>query len=225
MSLRRCVQRAPKRDGMIGYKRRYWLFAAALAALAGFADATAFVHLGGYFVSFMSGNSTRLGVGLAEERSAAELAGGLIALFVIGVMIGALSNREGDHAGSLRVLAVVSAGLAIAAICSSSGAPSFAIAALACAMGALNGVFQRDGEVAIAITYMTGTLVRMGRALAAAFTGGPRWHWAPYLLLWLGLVSGAALGALSYAAIGLSGLWGAAIAAAALTLIFARMPA
>lgn len=210
---------------MINYKRRYWLFAAALAALAGFADATAFVHLGGYFVSFMSGNSTRLGVGLAEQWSAAALAGGLIALFVLGVMIGALSNRQGDHAGSVRVLVVVSAGLAIAAVCASVNTPGFSIAALACAMGALNGVFQRDGEVSIAITYMTGTLVRMGRALAAAMTGGPRWHWAPYLLLWTGLVGGATLGALSYGAIGLLGLWGAAIVAAALTLIFTRMPA
>jgi uncharacterized membrane protein YoaK (UPF0700 family) len=210
---------------MISYKRRYWLFAAALAALAGFADATAFVHLGGYFVSFMSGNSTRLGVGLAEEWGAAALAGGLIALFVLGVMIGALSNRGGDHAGSVRVLVVVSAGLAIAAVCASVNAPAFAIAALACAMGALNGVFQRDGEVSIAITYMTGTLVRMARAMAAALTGGPRWHWAPYLLLWTGLVAGAALGALSYAAIGLLGLWGAALAATVLTLVFARMPA
>lgn len=210
---------------MINYKRRYWLFAAALAALAGFADATAFVHLGGYFVSFMSGNSTRLGVGLAEEWGAAALAGGLIALFVLGVMIGALSNRQGDHAGSVRVLVVVSAGLAIAAVCASVNTPGFSIAALACAMGALNGVFQRDGEVSIAITYMTGTLVRMGRALAAAMTGGPRWHWAPYLLLWTGLVGGATLGALSYGAIGLFGLWGAAIVAAALTLIFTRMPA
>jgi len=91
-------------------------------------------------------------------------------------------------------------------------------------MGALNGVFQRDGEVSIAITYMTGTLVRMGRALAAALTGGPRWNWAPYLLLWLGLVGGAALGALSYASVGLLGLWGATLAAAALTLIYSRMP-
>lgn len=208
---------------MIGYKRRYWLFAAALAALAGFADATAFVHLGGYFVSFMSGNSTRFGVGLAGEWGAAALAGGLIALFVFGVMIGAMSNRHGDHAGSVRVLVVVSAGLAIAATCASINAPAFAIAALACAMGALNGVFQRDGEVSIAITYMTGTLVRMGRALAAALTGGPRWHWAPYLLLWTGLVSGAAIGALSYAAMDLLGLWGAAVVSAALTLTFARM--
>ena len=38
----------------------------ALSTLAGYVDATGFLMLGGFFVSFMSGNSTRLGVGLIE---------------------------------------------------------------------------------------------------------------------------------------------------------------
>ena len=37
-----------------------------LAALAGIVDALAFSGLGGFFASFMSGNSTRFGVGLAH---------------------------------------------------------------------------------------------------------------------------------------------------------------
>ena len=36
-----------------------------LSALAGYVDAIAFIASGGYFVSFMSGNSTRLGVAIA----------------------------------------------------------------------------------------------------------------------------------------------------------------
>ncbi|WP_164153920.1 DUF1275 family protein, partial [Stenotrophomonas maltophilia] len=39
------------------------VIAICLAALAGFVDALAFTSLGGFFASFMSGNSTRLGVG------------------------------------------------------------------------------------------------------------------------------------------------------------------
>src|SRR6266481_5693140 len=71
--------------------RRNVALACALSALAGYVDAIGFLHLGGLFVSFMSGNSTRMGVSLAEGQwlSAAE-AFGLIALFVIGAAAGSL---------------------------------------------------------------------------------------------------------------------------------------
>ncbi|MBX3431249.1 MAG: DUF1275 domain-containing protein [Hyphomonadaceae bacterium] len=206
---------------MLRYRRRYWLFAAALSTLAGFADANAFVHLGGYFVSFMSGNSTRLGVGLASHLDAARLAGGLIALFVLGVVVGALINRRGDQTGGVRVLACVTGLLALAALLAAQG---ISIALLAIAMGAMNGVFVREGEVSIGVTYMTGTLVRMGQRLATALTGGKRWEWIPYVLLWSGLVLGATLGALIYGWIGLQSLWLAAFAAASLTIVLSRMP-
>jgi len=209
---------------MLRYKRRHWALAAGLSALAGYADANAFVHLGGYFVSFMSGNSTRLGVGLATQLESAALAGGLISLFVVGVMLGALLNKTSDKAGGVRVLVLVSATLVLASGLASAGAANFAIAALACAMGAMNGVFQREGEVSIGVTYMTGTLVRMGQRLAAALTGGARWDWLAYLSLWLGLVAGAALGAFAYGAIGLSALWAAAGAGAVFSFVLARLP-
>ena len=65
--------------------------ACALSAVAGYVDGIGFLHLGGLFVSFMSGNSTRMGVSLAEGQwlpAAAAL--GLIALFVIGAALGSL---------------------------------------------------------------------------------------------------------------------------------------
>src|ERR1700738_218226 len=71
--------------------RRNIALACALSALAGYVDGVGFLHLGGLFVSFMSGNSTRMGVSLAEGhwRSAVE-ALGLIVLFVIGAAAGSL---------------------------------------------------------------------------------------------------------------------------------------
>jgi len=65
--------------------------ACALSALAGYVDGIGFLQLGGLFVSFMSGNSTRMGVSLAAGQwlPAAE-ALGLIALFVAGAALGSL---------------------------------------------------------------------------------------------------------------------------------------
>src|SRR5260370_2883246 len=71
--------------------RRNVALAGALSALAGYVDGIGFLHLGGLFVSFMSGNSTRLGVSLAQAHwSNAAEAIGLIFLFVTGTACGRL---------------------------------------------------------------------------------------------------------------------------------------
>lgn len=82
-----------------------------------------------------------------------------------------------------------------------------AVAGMAAAMGTVNNVFQRDGEVSIGVTYMTGALVKLGQQLAVALSGGPRWNWLPYLMLWLGLVAGAMTGGGLFAMMGLHALW------------------
>ena len=46
---------------MKDYRRRDIALAAGLSGVAGYVDAIGFLKLGGFFVSFMSGNSTRLG--------------------------------------------------------------------------------------------------------------------------------------------------------------------
>src|SRR3982074_2099714 len=71
--------------------RRDGALACALSALAGYVDGIGFIHLGGLFVSFMSGNSTRMGVSLADGHwHDAAQALGLIALFVTGAALGSL---------------------------------------------------------------------------------------------------------------------------------------
>lgn len=210
---------------MIRYRKRYWVLAGGLSAVAGFVDATAFMQLGGFFVSFMSGNSTRLGAGLAGASSAALLAGGLIAVFVAGVVLGALVPRAAeDEVGNTRVLYVVTALLALSALLAGAGFGAVAIGLLALAMGAENATFQRDGEVSIGLTYMTGTLVRLGQRLAMALLGtGSPFGWAPYLTLWLGMLAGAVLGALCYGAFGLGAIWIAATATGALAVALIRL--
>lgn len=189
--------------------------------LAGYIDSLGFLKLGGFFVSFMSGNSTRLGVGLVAGWSAAGLSAILVGLFVLGVMLGSLVGRVALLQRWRRpaVMAGVTALLTIAAVMDALGFAYAAIAAMTLAMGAENALFERDGEVSIGLTYMTGTLVKLGQRLVEALLGGNRWAWVWYLMLWSGLVAGAAAGAFVYDRINLAGLWIAAPAAALLTLL------
>jgi uncharacterized membrane protein YoaK (UPF0700 family) len=209
---------------MTHYDRRAKILAAGLSALAGFVDATGFIALGGFFVSFMSGNTTRFAVGLAQGSVSAAIALGLIGVFVLGVMAGTLVGHFAARRRATSVLMLVALLLALAALLGMSGRAGPAAVVMALAMGAENAIFAHDGEVRIGLTYMTGTLVKFGHHLTTALMGGDRWAWRPYLLLWLGLAGGAVTGALAWRHLGLGNLWLAALIASVFALIAARMP-
>lgn len=200
---------------MIRHDRYAQRLAICLAMLAGFIDAIGFLKLGGLFVSFMSGNSTRLAVGLAEGSAFAWRAALLIAAFVAGVVAGSLLAATA-RSRAPAVLAMVASLLFAAALLDMLAMNNAAIGAMALAMGCANTVFQRNGEVSIGVTYMTGTLVKLGQRIADALRGGEPTAWIPYLLLWLGLVAGAVAGSIGYIRIGMASLWIAAAGAAVL---------
>ena len=205
------------------YGRRGVLLAATLSALAGYVDAVGFMTLGGFFVSFMSGNSTRLGVGLAlGEWDQAAIAFGLITLFVLGVVVGATVARRFGEDRRSAVLVVEAVLLLIGAGLCTLGWREPGMVAVVMAMGVENAVFQRQGDVGVGLTYMTGTLVRMGQRIATALHGGARWDWVPYLLLWAGLASGGAIGAVSFLRFDVLALWPAFGLVAVLTLAVRR---
>jgi uncharacterized membrane protein YoaK (UPF0700 family) len=200
--------------------RRNILLACALSALAGYVDGIGFLHLGGLYVSFMSGNSTRMGVSLAAGQwlPAAE-AFGLIALFVVGAALGSLIVL-GRNAYCQCWLLLAEGGLLVAsALCYAFGWTNTAVAAIVLAMGLENAVFQIDGGAGLGLTYVTGALVKVGQQIAAALTGGPRFGWLPNLLLWAALVAGSLCGALAYHWINLAAIWFAAGGALALGTI------
>lgn len=198
---------------MLRHRRRDIALAIGSSALAGYVDAIGFLSLGGFFVSFMSGNSTRLAVGIAGVPAEALIAVRLILSFLAGVIAGSLIGRLAGEQRKPVVLVMVAAMLAAGAAIAGLGAPDVAVLFVAAAMGAENTTFERDGEVSIGLTYMTGTLVKLGQRIAGALTGGPRFAWLPYALLWLGLVIGAVTGAVAWPLIGLAGLWFAVAAA------------
>ena len=91
------------------YDRRTQALAGGLAGLAGFVDATGYIASGGFFLSFMSGNSTRLGIGLASAPAEAAMAASLILAFVTGVVAGTLTGRASPANHRPRVLLLLAA--------------------------------------------------------------------------------------------------------------------
>ncbi|TPW29293.1 YoaK family protein [Pararhizobium mangrovi] len=204
------------------YAKRHWALACGIAALAGYVDAVGYLRLNGFFVSFMSGNSTRFAVGVATWADRATfLAFGIILCFVVGVIVGTLLAVAAGRWRMPIILTVVAAVLAVSLAADLLLGGLWLPLIAAGAMGAVNCVFLRDGTVSIGVTYMTGTLVKFGQSVAQALLGHDRFGWVPYLFLWSALTVGAVLGAVSYRAFDVRSLIPAVVFTAALA-IYAR---
>jgi uncharacterized membrane protein YoaK (UPF0700 family) len=167
-------------------------FTLALVALAGYVDAVGYLQFQGLFVSFMSGNTTSLGVAVAQENAgkAGELVG-VVALFVVGVVGGSLLHRWAGRWGNAVILFVIAALLLLA-----YAWPAATIAGLVLAMGALNASVHEVGRVKVSLTFVTGTLVRFGTGLADWLSGqAPAQDWLWPVTLWLAFLAGALGGA------------------------------
>ena len=169
-----------------------------LAALAGWVDAVAFVRLQRTFVSFMSGNGTRLAASLsATYEPKAPLLVCVVVAFVAGVIAGewlaSTMGRSGHPAVLLMESVFLFAAMGAAIPAASTLAPAVLLAA---ALGMQNASVHEAGGISVALTYVTGTLVHFGREIAGALAG--RRSWAaplPYLFLWTALMVGAGGGA------------------------------
>src|SRR6202048_4997970 len=136
--------------------RRNVVLACALSGLAGYVDGISFLHLGGLFVSFMSGNSTRMGVSLAEGQWLhAAKALGLIALFVTGAAAGSLIVLGRGANRQPWLLLAEALLLAAAALCDAFGLSNVAVAAIVLAMGLENPGVQSAGGCRLGLTYVT----------------------------------------------------------------------
>ncbi len=203
---------------MIRYDKHFCLPAAGVSAVAIYIDAIRSLKLGDLFVFFMNGTSARLAIGAIVDSQIALIAVRLLAGLVVAVVAGTLLARV---AGIRRKPAVLGVRLPFPCGCgvrecqpSGSGTAS----AITVVMGAANTVCQRAGEVGIAVTYMTGALVKRGHRLAGALRGSSCWAWLSYLTLWCGLIAGAVAGALVYPRVGLVGVWSEAVAITVLAI-------
>ncbi|MGI4737430.1 MAG: YoaK family protein [Janthinobacterium lividum] len=167
-------------------------FTLTLVALAGYVDAVSYLRFAGLFVSFMSGNTTSLGVAVAHEDAAkaGELAG-VVALFVAGVVAGSLLHRWAGRWGNTLLLVAIANLLVLA-----TTLPATTITSLVLAMGVLNASVHQVGRVKVSLTFVTGTLVRFGAGLADWLSGAaPAHDWLWPVTLWLAFLAGALGGA------------------------------
>jgi len=177
-----------------------------MTLVAGFVDAVGYVRLGQLYVSFMSGNSTRWGMALASgDFRVIRWGAAIIATFVLGAMLGSLVAAA---SGRFKLVCVLSSEALCLAIALGLGALSVGSAALlpiALAMGMQNAAHQMIHGSDTGKTFITGTLVSLGQALAKTLLGHARAaDAAASLASWCAFVAGVFLGAVSLTGLGLN---------------------
>lgn len=182
---------------------------------------------GGLFVSFMSGDTAHLSMALAGDLRGALRPAVVVASFLTGVVVGELVAGPPERPRRTLVLAIEAAVLAAACVCAGLRGPAVATACvMALAMGMQNASIHEAGGVSLAVTYVTGTYVQMGRRLANALAGRGSWRGAlPYAGLILALAAGAVAGALAMRVSGVGAIAAAAAAAASCAVVATRLPA
>ncbi|MFK8250963.1 YoaK family protein [Ancylobacter terrae] len=176
----------------------HFALAILVTTLAGFVDAIGYAALGKLYLSFMSGNTTRLGMAIAEgETSVVLLAASIIASFVAGAGVGTLvadATGEGRLSAILGSEAVLIA-LALALTVAAPG--PHALLPIAAAMGMQNSAHQVVLKADIGKSFVTGTLVSFAGALARAIRDRkPTGEASTYGAAWLAFVTGVLTGAL-----------------------------
>ncbi|MGN7294366.1 YoaK family protein [Rhizobium sp. SAFR-030] len=167
---------------------------AAISFIAGMTDAVG-LRLSGDFVSFMTGNTTRAAISLADG----ETHHGLILLLAILVFVA--GNALGvivAHLVARRIFGVLAGVSILLATASLLGEPSLHLPRfylVVLAMGMVNAAVEHIEGLPIGLTYVTGALSRLGRGIGAFIMGERRLDWGIQLVPWLGMVSGAMTGA------------------------------
>ncbi|GAA0590321.1 YoaK family protein [Kutzneria viridogrisea] len=173
-----------------------------LSGLAGMTGATAFTHSSGYFVTFMTGNTERAVLGYFTEAPHLALASlSLIAAFLVGVVVASLLRRHlwkrHPHGASVLTTAalVLSTMIDLEVNGWTGREVTFTpILLISFGMGALNVSFVRNGEVSIPLSYVTGTLVKLGQGIERHISGGGVFEWLGYALVYLSFLVGAVVG-------------------------------
>ena len=195
---------------------------ASLSVLAGMTDAIGFMATGD-FVSFMSGNTTRLAVAISDGDIGLTLRIFiLIATFITGNALGIVVSRFGGR----RALPLL---LCIATLLCGAAAWPFdtqlpALLAAIIAMGMLNAAVEEVNGLPVGLTYVTGALSRFGRGLGRWMLGERRNGWRVQLIPWTGMFAGAVLGAVLEHQLGMKALFVSGLISALLGFACLKIP-
>jgi uncharacterized membrane protein YoaK (UPF0700 family) len=141
-----------------------------LALMSGYIDGYGLAVLGVY-VSFMSGNTTSSGMQCGQSHFHAALPPTIaILFFVTGSFFGHLLTQSQLRHSHRIVFSMITTLLAMVAGLEQCGLVSavLEIGSLSLAMGMMNPALSKIGTESVSLTFMTGTLNRVGGHLASA---------------------------------------------------------
>jgi uncharacterized membrane protein YoaK (UPF0700 family) len=150
--------------------RVQWASAVFLALMAGYLDGYGLLFLGTY-VSFMSGNTTFAGLKSGQGNVQAALPSAIaIVFFVTGSFLGNLLTQSKLRHSHRLAFGVIAGLLATVAGVERHGLwnATAEIALLSLAMGVMNPALSKVGAESVSLTFVTGTLSRIGGHLASA---------------------------------------------------------
>ncbi|MBW9117968.1 DUF1275 domain-containing protein [Rhizobium cauense] len=181
------------------------MFALLATALAGFVDAVGYAQLNRLYVSFMSGNSTHLGMVLASGQwGEAVSAGSVIVAFVTGSFMGTLLSDAVDKP----LLALISSEMLFCAIAAGMAAIGFGMCSMtvvAAIMGIQNVMHQSIANTDVGKGFITGALFGLGQAAAHAIRDRANLASASVnACSWLSFVGGVVCGAHSVGSLGVA---------------------
>lgn len=215
ITVNNAAKRMTKTRGRVGL----W-FVASLSIIAGMTDAIGFMASGD-FVSFQSGNTTRLAVAVGSGNQALVVhIAMLICAFVVGNALGVLAARV-FRRRAWPLLTTIGALLCACGMMNQGAAP-FLLAVLA--MGMINAVVEEVNGLPIGLTYVTGALSRFGRGLGRWLLGERRNGWRVQLIPWGGMLIGAIWGGLLAQSLGTKAMLVSGVATILLAVFSAAIP-
>ncbi|MGO1948179.1 MAG: YoaK family protein [Mycobacteriaceae bacterium] len=191
------------------HDRREMLLGILLAALAGAVGAAAWSHSSGWYVTFMTGNTELMVLEHYQgEHILAFSALATIAAFILGVMAGTFARlrlwSKSRHGATLVTVGATYVAFIIDLIANRSNESLgvIPILSLAFGLGALNTAVSHRNQVQMPLSYVTGTLVKMGQGFALHLFGDRKWVWVSQFVTYAGFLGGIISGGAVFHTIG-----------------------